>query len=300
MNKRLEGVGYTISAGVIFGTVGVLVRAIEGITPLGITFFRLFIAALLYSIFLAITKRLRLVGTTLHDFRAFCLLGFFGSFHIYLFLISLTYTFIANAVLLINTAPIFVLILSPFLIGEFITKRDIAAVIFTFLGSALIIGIDVIHVGMTTFKGDLIALISGFFYALYTIQTRKLRKKYPTYMAMLWFYTFGALVLLSVKIIFGGDFITGGFRIKDTYFLGLLILFPTFVGHILYAKSLGYISAANVSNIALIEAVAGALFAFIIYMEFPGLWILPGIVLVLIGIALSSHDHFKNLDSSPG
>ena len=300
MSKKFKGIGYSISAGVIFGTVGVFVRAIEGMSPLGIAFSRLFIAAIFFSFFLAATGRLVTVVGTLRNFRSFCFLGFFVSLHLYLYMISLTLTFIANAVLLINTAPIFVLILSPFLIGESITKRDIAAVVLTFLGSAFIIGMDVIRFGGTTLMGDLLALASGLFYALYTLQTRKLRKSYPTYMTMFWFYAFGALVILSIKLLFGGSFISGEFGTRDAFFIGLLVLLPTFGGHILYAKSLGYIPAANVSNSALIEAVAGTLFALIFYREFPGLWIVPGIILVLMGITLSSSNYFKNLDSSAG
>ena len=296
ISGKHKGILYSLISGLIFGSVGILVREVSGLSSLGIAFTRLVSASILLIGFLVVSRRMKSVMDSFSEFKTFSLVGIFASFHIFLFMASLRYTYIANAVLLINTAPAFILVLSPFTLKESFTFQDAAAVTLTFIGSALIIGLDIIHFGGDTMKGDIIALISGLLYALYMLQARKIRQSCPAYVVMFWFYTFGAFVLFMVGILSGSDLSTGQFSARSALFMALLVLLPTIGGHTLLVKSLGYLNASQASNIVLLEVISAAVLAFIIYGEFPGIWSLIGIILALTGIVLSSHSHLKNVD----
>ena len=76
---------------------------------------------------------------------------------------------------------------------------------------------------------------------------------------------------------------------SSLFFLLLLGLLPTGIGHFCYNLSLKHITAAKASTIILLEPVAGSLLAVFLLHEVPPLSSTVGILIVLAGIGVASY-----------
>src|SRR5207253_10254549 len=83
---------------------------------------------------------------------------------LFLFVWATKHTTAANAIFLQYTAPIYILVLGPFIIGEKFHLRDLATVIFCIAGMSLFfVGKLELH----DYQGNIAALGSGIFLGLY-------------------------------------------------------------------------------------------------------------------------------------
>ncbi len=291
--ESTRGIGFAVLAGIIFGSAGIFTRSVSGISPIGIAAGRLLLGFSFMGALVWIqghTKELK--ESARSSYPLLLLLGIISSLHFVLFVLAVQKTFIANALILVNTAPIFVLLLAPLFLKESITGTDTVSVGITFLGTGLIVGFDKILLTQEHLIGDMCALGSAFCYALYVILARKLRARYSSPTIMFWFFGLGALFL-----VFGGKFI-GDTLFPDPsmtswLFLGLLGVLPTGIGHFSYNLSLKYIPAARASTIALLEPVTGTIFALIFLGEIPPITTWIGIVIALLGISIASLSHLR-------
>ena len=77
---------------------------------------------------------------SIRQYPLLLILGLISSLHFVLFVLAIQKTFIANALILVNTAPILVLLMAPMLLKESIGVLDILGVTITFIGAGLIVG----------------------------------------------------------------------------------------------------------------------------------------------------------------
>jgi len=232
-------------------------------------------------------ERLEELKCSVGHYTIFILLGIISSLHFFLFVLAVQKTFIANALILVNTAPILVLLLTPVFMRESITFADVVCVAVTFTGAGIIVGFDKIMFRPDHLLGDFCALGSAFCYALYTILARKLRQIYSSPVIMFWFFGLGALFLWIGGVIAHDQFFSFPSKIS-LLFLVLLGILPTGIGHFSYNLSLKYISATKASTIVLLEPVSGTLFALIFINEIPPATSFLGIVIALVGISIAS------------
>ena len=293
IRETQKGITLAVLAGIIFGTSGIFTRAISGISPLGIAASRLLLAFLFMIILLWRQKAFEELKRSARHYPLLILLGIISSFHFLCFVLAVQKTFIANALILVNTAPILVLLLAPIFLKEAMTRIDLLSVAITFLGAGLIVGFDRIMLIPDHLLGDLCALGSGFCYALYVILARKLRQTYSSVVIMFWFFGLGGFFLLLGGLWWSDTFFFAPTR-TALIFLGLLGLLPTGIGHFSYNLSLKYIPAAKASTIILLEPVTGTLFAVLFLQEVPPLSSLFGICIALLGIGIASISHLRN------
>jgi drug/metabolite transporter (DMT)-like permease len=103
------------------------------------------------------------------------LAGFFGGgLHLAFQWLGLHYTTATSATLYLSTAPIFILLMAPFLLGDRITPKQWAGVAISFCGVALI-GTQGRFALVSFNLGDALALLSMFFWGAYTLFLRKRR-----------------------------------------------------------------------------------------------------------------------------
>ena len=115
------------------------------------------------------------------------------------FTVANTKTEAANAIILQYTSTFWVFGLSPLMLGEKPSRRDLPI-----LGLAMV-GIVVIFVGRadTDLVGLLIALAAGLFYGLLTIMLRKMRNSDPAAVTVL--TNLGSVALLLPAVLWVGD-----------------------------------------------------------------------------------------------
>jgi drug/metabolite transporter (DMT)-like permease len=288
-SDRIRGLLCAMLAGVIFGTAAIFTRVITGLSPLAIAAGRLTLGWLGMAGLIVAQGRVHEARQLLRQHPVMCgWLGILASLHFWLFVLAVQATLVANALVLVNTAPILVLVLAPALLCERISAGDLLSVGLTVLGAAILVGFDTLALTTAHLIGDLCALGSALCYALYVIAARKLRQTYAASVLMGWFFGLGALFLWL------GGWASGAPLIEPAappspqswLFLLLLGLLPTGLGHLLYNISLKYLPAAQASTIILLEPVSGTLLAWLCFREAPSLLSGLGLVIVLIGIGL--------------
>ena len=142
--------------GVLLWSTGGLFIKITTLDPFQLTFFRSFLAGLTVLLF-TYKRGLKLTPVGALASIAYALL-------LFLFVWATKNTTSANAIFLQYTAPIYILILSPFIIGEKFHLRDLFTVILCIAGMSLFF---VGKLEVSDYRGNLAALASGVFYGLY-------------------------------------------------------------------------------------------------------------------------------------
>ncbi len=134
--------------------------------------------------------------------------------------------------------------------------------------------------------GDLLALLGMVVFAGYLLAGRRLRQSLSTLAYVVPVYGVSALVLLSMAAVSATPLI--GYPAHDWALFLALAVVCTICGHTLYNYSLAHVTASLVSVTLLGEPVLSSLFAWLLLYEVPSWFVLPGGVLVLAGIYLTS------------
>jgi drug/metabolite transporter (DMT)-like permease len=152
----LPPVALVVIAVLLWSTGGLFIKLAVNLDAYQVTFFRSFLAGLTVLI---LTYK---AGLRINAFGLMCS-GIYATL-LFLFVWATKHTTAANAIFLQYTAPVYILILAPFVIGEKFYKRDLATVIFCLLGMSLFFVGD-LTIG--DYQGNIAALGSGVFLGLY-------------------------------------------------------------------------------------------------------------------------------------
>jgi len=198
---------------------------------------------------------------------------------------SLRFTSVAVSVLLVNTSPVLVALLSFFFFRERLTRRGILGLASSVIGASVLFWNDLEDLG--DWRGPVYAGLGALAVGCYLISGRSLRRNtdlinyvFPTYAC--------AAAVLGLAVLTTGT-PWRGFSWETHGFLLLLGLVPQVLGHTSYNWALGFLSATVVSTLILVEPILATLFAWWILDETVSGMILIGGVLVGTGIFLISH-----------
>ncbi len=202
-----------------------------------------------------------------------------------LFISSLQQTSVAASVVLTNTQAIFTAILGHFIIKERVSSRTIVGLAGAMAGAAFI---SLFHGGVTTARGNLLALGAALLGAVHALCLRKLRQRTPILPFMLaaeCAITFYLLLLSRVFAVPLTGFDTGSWKA-----LLLLGLISTLVGHTLLIYAIGYLKAYLVMLAIVAEPVGASILAAVFLHEIPSWQTLVGGVVVLASILLAVYE----------
>jgi drug/metabolite transporter (DMT)-like permease len=203
--------------------------------------------------------------------------------HLGFWISSLSYTSISSSVLFTNLQVIFVLILSAFILKEKVNRWVTGGILIALLGSLLIVQGDM---QSGKLMGDMLALLSGLFVAIYLLIGRNVRNRVDV-----WTYTSlaagaAAIVLLISCQISGLSF--AGYPHLDWFLFLLQALGPGIGGHASLNWVLKYLKAPVVSVTVLGESVGASILAFIIFNEALAWYQLIGGLFILTGIYIAA------------
>lgn len=277
-NKALAAV---LAAGTFWGTMGFFARNLyaAGFGPLEVAQTRITTGLILVGLYILMFNRSQF-KVKLKDI--WCFLGT-GIISLLLFstcyFSALNYTSLAVAAILLYTAPFFVMLLSLLLFKEKMNSKKVLALILAFTGCVLVSGVG----GDTVFswKGILLGLGSGFFYALYSIFGRyAINRGYGA-----WTMTFYTFLFCSIGCAFLSDWqVIGGVMAESganiLWVLGLGFV-TAFLPYVLYSTGLEQMESSKASILASVEPVVSALFGVFVFHETLSLWGVLGIAMVL-------------------
>lgn len=286
--KKSKAYIFIILSSFLFGTSGIFVRLLSpyGFSSMQMTAMRGIVSAVALSLFALITNK-KLFKTTLKELCLFILSGVFMFGAAFFYYTAMEYTTVATAVVLMYSAPIYVLLFSVLFLKEKLTALKAVAVAVMLVGMALVSGI----VGGMEFNfwGVFFAIAAGVAYAAYNIVAKiEMKRGNDPMTAMIYCYiVMGLLAGLWADV---PDMV--GLTAQDPLLLIPLILsiglFTCAVPYLMYTVSLKKIPAGTASALALIEPMAAILYSVVFFNE-PLTWTLViGVVLILGAVFLIS------------
>ncbi len=269
-------------ASIFFGSSAILIRFAADVTAISLTFFRLLIAAVVIVLFAVSGHNLTSLGK--RDLLLVLLSGSMLSLHFATFILAVKETTVANATFLVNTSPIMLAVLSPIVIRERTTSREILAVVVATLGILIVANAGN---GFSAFGfGDLSALLAAFFVAVYSLVGRHLRTCgvntacYTSYV----YATATVVSLVMVGVSPGQTF--KPYDIQNILAILGLGIIPTALGHTLYNYALGSVKTVTANLFPLMEPIIASLFAVVLFAEIPTIGQVAGYTLILAAVVI--------------
>jgi drug/metabolite transporter (DMT)-like permease len=272
--------GLGLSVAVLAVSWGAPLARLTAAAPLAVAMWRMTLATGLLLPFAA--GKGKLVIPPRHRPAAW-LSGSLLGLHFGLWIPSLWLTSVSASVVLVSTAPLFVLLLTPRFLGVRISTRNLGSFAVALVGVIIIAGGD-FRFSPGAFVGDVMALGGAVCMAGYLIVGKRLRREVP--------------LAGYLTIVYGGAAVTliaavAALRVPPwpTAALAWLPLLgmavgPTLTGHTLLNWALAHLEAYRVNLAVLFEPVLASLWTWVFLGEAPPLHVVPGGVLVLGALAL--------------
>lgn len=199
---------------------------------------------------------------------------------LFLFVWATKKTTAANAIFLQYTAPIYILLLAPFVIGEKFRWRDLATVI-TVIG-----GMSLFFVGkleIADYQGNIAALFSGIFLGLYIMLLRHPRAEgFNPAIAVIY-----GNFLLALLTLPSGAAAIPVMKLSDAAAVGFLGIFQIGIAYILFIKGVRRgTRPLDASLIGFIEPLLNPVWVLIFVGESPSGWAVLGGVIIIFAISI--------------
>ncbi len=276
-----------VAAGVMWGTLSIYVNALQslGFTSVQCSLIRYAFSFLILFLFLAIKDRkaLKIKAKDVPLFLATGVLGLAG-FSITYFLAMEEIGGASVPSLILNTAPIFVIAVSPVVFKEKITAIQLCSIGICILGITFVTG--VLGGGKVSFLGIAYGIISALCYAEYIIVSKIALKKYSEYTVSTYAMLCAFLCLLPVCVIEGN--VPTAFGWKGALGSAGLVLVGTLFPFLLYSKGLKRISAAHASVFGTVDPATACIVGLLFFKESFSVLKILGVLLVLGAIAMQA------------
>jgi drug/metabolite transporter (DMT)-like permease len=215
--------------------------------------------------------------------------------HFATWIASLDYTSISNSVVLVSTSPLWVALLGRLSGALQLSRRMIWAVILSVIG-ALLIGAGSMRVGMTTLKGDLLALAGAVCMGSYLLVAQRIQRTLD----------FGPYVLLvygvAATFLWGAALASGeavrGFGAATWWALAGIALVSQVIGHSGYNWSLRHLRPDFVAVTLLGEPLLASLLGLVLFGERIPEATLAGGAVILAAIAMAARAQLESPDRS--
>jgi drug/metabolite transporter (DMT)-like permease len=270
-----------LSAGLLFGTAAVFIRLVD-MSALSVAFWRLlFASAALALPLIALRRALRIDPQA--NWRDLLVLGALIGIHFILFISAVKNTTLLNATVLVNTTPVFSLIVSAIFYKEGAHKLVLVSLALSLAGAMIIAASDVRAGATASLLGDVEAILAAVAEAFYLNYGRRRGSRTPIVSTMFFIYvmawlTIGSAMFLTKTVIE----IPRAF--EPLLFLVALGLIPTATAHTLYFSSLGGLKSFETATMALLEPFGATLLGILFFAEVPQPVFALGAGLVLAGV----------------
>jgi drug/metabolite transporter (DMT)-like permease len=195
--------------------------------------------------------------------------------------LSILGTTVANATFFATTAPLFVVLMVWLVLRERVTSATFVGLILCLLGGASLIGQSV-DVAPERIRGDLFGIVTAVFFALYFLAIGRARGQAGAARVTFESSIVTAAVLLVVSVAIEGDIVPR--TLPGLAALVAMAMISQVGGQGLLAVALGRLPPVFSSLVIFLEAVAAALFGWVILSEALTLVQALGGLLILAGI----------------
>lgn len=197
---------------------------------------------------------------------------------------SIQLTSVANATLLVNFAPIFVVLGSWLLWRQRFSLSFFGALVLVLVGASLLVNAS-LQIDAQHLWGDALGLLAAVFYAGYLLSIARLRIQFATPVVSFWTSLVGGGLLLLIALATGEQVLP--ITLQGWLVLIALAVISQILGQSLIIYALAHLPAAFSSLSLLLQPVVAALLAWAFFKEALGLWQGVGGMIVLLGIVLA-------------
>lgn len=264
LTQRSTGILFLLAAALCWSTGGLLIKLID-LDAAGLAGARSAIAALTIWLYIR-TFRIRFSRRLVLGALAYT-----GT--VILFVMSTKTTTAANAILLQYTAPVWVALLSPWLLREPISRVDWLAILLT-LGGMGTFFLEKLSIQAQI--GNIYAIVSGIFFALCVIALRLGRDGSAIHMVLL-----GNILTAAICTPF---LIGDSLPSEDILPLIILGVGQLALGYILFSKGIAHVSAIDGALIPVIEPILNPLWVALAVKEEMSVYSVIGGAIVLTAV----------------
>ena len=272
-------------SGVLAVSTGAIFARLADAPALVIAAYRVGLATLVILPFAWFKCRREILSLTARDLGLAIISGLFLALHFAFWISSLDYTSVANSVVLVNTNPLWVGLLTPLITGERI-KRTVAVSIVISVTGGVIIGAGDYASGGRALFGDGLALLGSICAAIYLLIGRRLRKNLSLLAYITVCYGSAAVILWSIVIAL--TLPVTGFSTNTYACFWAMALFTQLVGHSSYNWALKWFSAGLIAVSLLGEPIGSTILAYFIFGEGLTWFKVIGGSLILVAIYLAA------------
>ncbi|CAB5144483.1 Permease of the drug/metabolite transporter (DMT) superfamily [Olavius algarvensis associated proteobacterium Delta 3] len=287
MNQSEPGVspGLVLFIGVAAISTGAIFARMADAPALVVAAYRVGLATLVLAPVAMVRSRRELLGLSSRDLWMAALSGFLLAIHFAAWISSLEYTSVANSVVLVNTNPIWVGILAPFLVGETIRRSTRIGIGLSVCGG-IVIGIGDIAVGRDALFGDALALVGSVAMALYLLMGRNLRRKLSLTAYVVLCYGSAAVILWGCVLAAGLP--VAGFEPQTWACFWGLALVSQVIGHTSFNWALRWLGAGVIAVALLGEPIGATILAYMLFGEGLTWYKVVGGALILSAIYITA------------
>lgn len=204
----------------------------------------------------------------------------------------------ANAIFLQYTAPIYILILSPFILKEKFRYSDLITVLICLAGMSLFFlepQNDANKLASNIFLGNIAALASGVFFGLYFVFLRHPRNLENRNPALSVFYGNLLIVLFMLPLVFNKP---PEPRINDILAILYLGIFQIGIAYVFFTTGIARgVRSLDASIIGFVEPLLNPIWVFLFLGERPSIWAILGGVIIIGGVVF--HTVKQSFDKPP-
>ena len=205
-----------------------------------------------------------------------------------LFVLGTKLTTAANAIFLQSTYPLYVLLLSPFLLGERISRRDI--VYLASIAAGLVLCVKGSPVATTTAPnptlGNVLAMLSGLVWALTLLGFRYVERDATGRSRAMSAVIAGNVFASLVALPFAWPLPTAS--LEEWATIVYLGVFQIGLAYICLTKAVGRLPALETSLLLLLEPVLNPMWAWLVRGERPDTWTVAGGGIIVLVTAIKS------------
>ncbi len=272
---------------ILYGMTGLFLANINNLPIASIIFYRLLFGLIFIFTFLLATNRLGELRPGKRRFRLL-LQGIFVMVNMFFYFQCVKNTCFSIAILLEYTAPIYVMLASPFVLKEKVGKESIAALFLAIAGVYMVIrpegGFGTIEFSGIRLMGIASGLFAGMVLAIIIMNVRVLKRDHSEFAIAFWGTAISCLLILPFAF-------ETPFSLLAPNLLTLVVFGTVSVGIGGVLTTIGYanLQSQTGSLLALIEPVAGVFFD----LAFLGVALsgstLAGCILVLAAAVIVSY-----------
>ncbi len=276
----------TIGGAVCWGLIGLFITPLyeRGFSTWDVVAIRALVSFVLLALFMGLFCRDQL-RTRWRDQIYFACAGVFSlALFNYFYFEVFARSSLSLAVTLLYTGPLFVTLLSRLFFKEPLTLRKGLALLFAIAGCGLVVGLLPAGAGSISGGTLLLGILSGFCYALYSMFTKPVTRRYSVMTITTYSFFYMGLIAVPTSGLFASR---DRFQHADVWTAALLLsLVSTVAAYLLYTSGLAHLEAGKASILATIEPIVAVLAGVLLLGDRLDGWQTAGIALVLYSAVL--------------